>query len=92
MNAYFMSQCGYCPLVWINHSRTPNNCVNGLHNRTLSLVYNDFSSALPEIAQRCRVKVMYGSDIISSLGPKIWNILSMELKKIVSCIIQKENS
>ena len=31
MNAYFMSQLGYCPLVWMNHSRTLNNCINGLH-------------------------------------------------------------
>ena len=26
-NAYCMSQFGYCPLVWMNHSRT----LNGLH-------------------------------------------------------------
>ena len=36
-----------------------------------------------EIAQRCRA-VMYGSEAISSLGPKLWDILPMELKKIVS--------
>ena len=40
MNTYFMSQFGYCPLVWMNHSRTLNNRINGLHKRALSLVYN----------------------------------------------------
>ena len=37
--------------------------------------------------------IMYGSETISSLGPKIWDILPTELKKnCVSYIIQKENS
>ena len=38
MNVYFMPQFGYCPLVWMKHSRTLNNCINGLHKRALSLV------------------------------------------------------
>ena len=46
MNAYFMSQFGYCPLVWMNHSRTLNDRINGLHK---SLVYNDFSSRFSEL-------------------------------------------
>ena len=28
MNVYFMSQSGYCPLVWMNHSRTLNTWFN----------------------------------------------------------------
>ena len=39
-----LSRFGYCSLVWMNHSRTLNNRINGLHKRALSLVYNDFSS------------------------------------------------
>ena len=52
MNAYFLSQIGYCPSVWMNHSRTLNNPINGLHKRTLSLVYNDYSSSFPELLKR----------------------------------------
>ena len=52
MNAFCMSQFGYCPLVWMNHSRTFNSCINGLHKRTLSLVYNDFSSSFSELLKR----------------------------------------
>ena len=33
--------------------------------------------------------VMDGSETISSLGPKIWDILTTELKNIVSYIIKK---
>ena len=43
MNTIFISQFGYCPLVWMNHSRALNNHINGLHKRALSLVYNNFS-------------------------------------------------
>ena len=129
-----MSQFGYCPLVWMNHSRALNNRINGLHKRALSLVYSDFSSSYSEILEKGKsvtihhrnlqtlayeifkvrnnmvpeilteifpqkesnyslrnstalqgrsIKtVMYGSETISSLGPKIWNILPTELKKI----------
>ena len=134
MNVYFMSQFGYCPLVWMNHSRTLNNRINGLHKRALSLVYNDFSSSFSELLEKDRAvtihhrnlqtlayeiftvkknmapevlteivpqkesnysprnstmlqsrsikTVMYGSETISSLGPKIWDILPTELKRI----------
>ena len=52
INVYFMSQFGYCPLVWMNHSRTLNNRINGLHKRALSLVYNDFSSSFSELLEK----------------------------------------
>ena len=52
MNAYFMSQFGYCPLAWMNHSRTLNNRINGLHKRALSLVYNDCSLSFSELLEK----------------------------------------
>ena len=140
-----MFQFGYCPLVWINQSRTLNKRIVGLHKTALSLVYNDFSSSFSELLEKdksvtihhrnlqtlayeiFKVKqnmapeilteifpqkessyslrnsttlqgrsiktVMYGSETISSLGPKIWDILPTELKKnCASYTTQKENS
>ena len=52
MNVYFMSQFGYCPLIWMNHSRTLNKRINGLHKTALSLVYNDFSSSCSELLEK----------------------------------------
>ena len=52
MNAYFMSQFGYCPLVWMNHSRTLNKRIIGLHKRVLSLVYSNFSSSFSELLEK----------------------------------------
>ena len=52
MNAYFMSHFGYCPLVWMNHSRTLNKHINGLYKRALNLVYKDFSSSFSELLEK----------------------------------------
>ena len=140
VSAYFISQFGYYPLVWVNDSTALNNCINGLHKRALSLVYNDFSSRFTELLEKdkpvtihhCNLQtllvyeifkvknnmaseilteiffqkesnrnsatlqgssiktVMYGSETIFSLGPKIWNILPTELKRIVSSTLFKK--
>ena len=34
-------QFGYCPLVWISHSREMNSRINRLHDRALRMVYDD---------------------------------------------------
>ena len=52
MDAYFIAQFGYCPLVWMNHSRTLNNRINGLHKSALSLVCNNFSSSFSELLEK----------------------------------------
>ena len=126
MNAYFMSQFSYCPLVWMNHSRTLNNCISGvsellekdksvtIHHRNLqTLVYEILKvkkNMAPELSTEIFPKkesnyslrssttlqgrsiktVMYGSETISSLGPKIWYILLTELKRIASPTLFKK--
>ena len=37
MKAFITSQFGYCPLVWMFHSRRINNRINTLHERSLRL-------------------------------------------------------
>ena len=37
--AFINSQFGYCPLVWMFHSRKLNNRINKIHERSLCLVY-----------------------------------------------------
>ena len=41
MKSFIESQFGYCPLVWMFHSRKLNNRINRLHERALRLVYKD---------------------------------------------------
>ena len=46
MNSFITSQFGYCPLVWMFHSRELNNRINRIHERSLRIVYNDKQSHL----------------------------------------------
>ena len=38
--AFVKSQCKYCPIVWIFHSRRTNSKINRLHERALRIVYD----------------------------------------------------
>ena len=45
MKAFIIAQFGYCPLVWMFHSRTLNNRINKIHERALRIIYNDEQSS-----------------------------------------------
>ena len=49
MKTFITSQFNYCPLTWMFHSRTMNNKINRLHERTLRLVYNDENLSFQEL-------------------------------------------
>ena len=48
MNAFFSSQFGYFPLVWMFHNGS-NNKINRLHERMLRIVYKDYESSFAEL-------------------------------------------
>ena len=39
--AFIISQFNYCPLVWMFHTKQLNNRINGLHEKALSVTYQD---------------------------------------------------
>ena len=41
MEPFTESQLGYCPLIWMLHSRGHNNKMNRIHERALKITYND---------------------------------------------------
>ena len=41
MKSFIESQFGYCPLIWMFHSRVLNNKINCIHERALRITYND---------------------------------------------------
>ena len=45
MKTFIESQFNYCPLIRMFHSRTINNKIQRLHERTLRIVYSDFKSS-----------------------------------------------
>ena len=52
MKAFIASQFGYCPVVWMFHSRMLNNRINKIHGRSLRIVYKDFSSTFGQLLQK----------------------------------------
>ena len=52
MKAFIESQFGYCPLVWMFHSRSLNNKINRIHKRLLRITYNDKSSSFQNLLEK----------------------------------------
>ena len=52
MKAFIESQFGYCPLLWMFHSRSLNNKINRIHERALRIAYNDKSSNFQELLDK----------------------------------------
>ena len=48
MKAFIISQFGYCPLVWMFHSRRINNRINRLHERALRLAHNAYDASFQD--------------------------------------------
>ena len=42
MKTFIEFQFGYCPLVWIFHSRKTNSNMNQFQERSVKMVYNDY--------------------------------------------------
>ena len=59
MNAYFTSHFGYYPLVWMNQSRTLNNCISRLHKTDLGLVYNNLPSIFTELFKKDKLVTIH---------------------------------
>ena len=51
MKAFIESQFGYCPLIWMFHSRTLNNKINRIHERALRITYKDYTSSFEELLE-----------------------------------------
>ncbi len=133
MHSFIISQFGYCPLVWMFHSRELNNRINRIHERSLRVVYQDSKSSFESLLQKAQAftiherniqtlgielyKVAYGiapelmklvfptkadvkypwenifqtfnvktvtwgTESLSHLGPKIWSLIPLKLKKL----------
>ena len=52
MKAFIESQFGYCPLIWMFHSRSLNNKINRIHERALQITYNDKSSSFQDLLKK----------------------------------------
>ena len=54
MKAFIEFQFNYCPLIWMFHSRTLNNKINCIHERSLRTVSSDYNSSFNELLDKDR--------------------------------------
>ena len=47
-----MSQFGYCPLIWMFHSRKLNTRINRIHEKALRIVYHNSASSFQELLKK----------------------------------------
>ena len=52
MKAFAESQFGYCPLIWMFHSRELNNKMSRIHEKALRITYKDKSSTFQELLEK----------------------------------------
>ena len=67
VNAFFMSQFNYCPLIWVCHNRTKNNKINRIHKRCLRLIYNEKISSFENLLNKDKYVSIYQSKCIKHI-------------------------
>ena len=85
MKAFIESQFGYCPLVWMFHSRTLNNRINRLHERALRLVYKEPILTFEELLRKDNSFTIHHRNLqkLATEMYKIKNDLSPTLMKFI---------
>ena len=83
MKAFILSQFGYCPLVWMFHSRKLNQRIDRIHERALRIVYKDDISSFDELLIKDESFSIHNRNIqtlaielykvVYGLSPKIMN-------------------
>ena len=52
MKTFVESQFGYCPLIWMFHSKKVNSKINHLQERSLRIVYNDYITLFEDLLKK----------------------------------------
>ena len=84
MKTFIESQYNYHPLIWMFHSRTLNNKINRLHERTLRIVYSDYKSSFCELLEKDKSFSIHHKSI-QSLAIEIYKFL----QNLSPCIMNK---
>ena len=85
MKSFILSQFGYCPLVWMFHSRKLNNRINRIHERALRIVYQDSKSSFAELLMKDESFTIHVRNI-QTLGIELYKVaysLSPKIMKLV---------
>ena len=92
MYSFISSHFGYCPLVWMFHSRILNNKINRIHERALRIVYKDNVSSFEDLLlidnsftvheRNIQTLAIELYKVVNRLSPKIMDFV-FPLKKVI---------
>ena len=91
MKAFISSQFGYCPLVWMFHSRTLNNRINRIHERALRIVYKDNVSSFEQLLYRDGSITIHERNI-QALAIEIYKIINGLAPEIMKQVLPLKDS
>ena len=91
MKAFIESQFGYCPLIWMFHSRTLNNRINTLHERALRLVYKDTYSSFQDLLHRDKSVTIHHRNL-QKLVTEMYKVKNGIAPMIMNCIFEENSS
>ena len=80
LHSFLISQYGYCPLVWMFHTRELNNKINNIHKRALRIVYQDSKSSFEDLLEKEKAFTVHDRNI---------QTLGIELHKVAYGIAPK---
>ena len=90
--AFIESQFNYCSLIWMLHSRTMNNKINHLHERSLRIVYSDQSSTFEELLERDKTFSIHHKNV-QSLAIEIYKFVNDLSPEIMDSVFNlKQNN
>ena len=87
LKTFIESQFGYCPLIWMFHSRRVNNKINHLHERSLRIVYKDNYSSYVDLLAKDKSFTIHQRNI-QSLAIKLFKV-KRNLSNEIICNILK---
>ena len=73
MTSFILSHFGYCPLVWMFHSRTLNTRINRIHERSLRLIFRDDNSPFKDLLLLNNSHTIHHRNI-QSLGIELYKV------------------
>ena len=90
MKAFVTSQFGYCPLVWVCHSRALNNKINKLHKRSLRLVYDDRQLIFEELLNIDKAVTIHSRNL-QVLATELYKVNHELTPELMNNIFKKRN-
>ena len=85
MKTFVESQFGYCPLIWMFHSRKVNRKINHLQERSLRIVYNDYITSFENLLKKDDFKIHH-KNVSQSLAIELFKV-EKEIANPILCDI-----